>query len=79
VKPLLVRSVAILQVSKKNTKSGESEKNQLLNSGDFLSGEKLKKQEISAKIRRFGNPGNASTACPSVTESRFFTLSVQYI
>jgi len=42
---------------RKVKKSGENDKNQLLISGDFLPGEKLKKQEIPGKIRRFGNPG----------------------
>jgi hypothetical protein len=49
VKLLLTRRVTIFQVLEKKRnqeKSGESEKNQLLKSGDFLSGEKLKNQEI---------------------------------
>ncbi len=40
----------------KKQKSGESPQNQLLNSGEFLPGEKFENQETPGQIRRFGNP-----------------------
>jgi hypothetical protein len=42
---------------KNQEKSGENLKNQLLNSGEFSSGENFKNQESPDQIRRFGNPG----------------------
>jgi hypothetical protein len=42
----------------KKQKSGESPQNQLLNSGEFLPGEKFENQETPGQIRRFGNPGH---------------------
>ncbi len=39
-------------------KSGESPQNQLLNSGEFLPGEKFENQETPGQIRRFVNPGS---------------------
>jgi hypothetical protein len=44
----------------KSGESGENLKNQLLKSGDFLSGEKYENQETPGEIRRFGNPGAQS-------------------
>ncbi len=41
---------------KNQEKSGENLKNQLLNSGEFSSGEKFKNQKSPDQIRRFGNP-----------------------
>jgi hypothetical protein len=38
-------------------KSVENLQNQLLNSGDFRSGETQKNQETPDQFRRFGNPG----------------------
>jgi hypothetical protein len=55
----LVESIANNQVGKKTKnqeKSGKNVENQLLKSGDFLSGEKSKNQESPGQIRRFGKP-----------------------
>jgi hypothetical protein len=55
----LVKIIANNQVGKKTEnqeKSGKNVENQLLKSGDFLSGEKSKTQESSGQIRRFGKP-----------------------
>jgi hypothetical protein len=46
-----------MKTIKNQEKSGENLKNQLLNSGEFSSGEKFKNQESPDQIRRFGNPG----------------------
>jgi hypothetical protein len=55
----LVKIIANNQVGKKTEnqeKSGKNVENQLLKSGDFLSGEKSKNQESPGQIRRFGKP-----------------------
>jgi hypothetical protein len=55
----LVESIANNQVGKKTKnqeKSGKNVENQLLKSGDFLSGKKSKNQESPGQIRRFGKP-----------------------
>ena len=46
----------ICQNIENQEKSGENPQNQLLNSEEFLPGEKFENQETTGQIRRFGNP-----------------------
>jgi hypothetical protein len=56
-----VQNVAKIDAAKKTKnqkKSGDNLQNQLLNSGEFLPGDRYENQETPGQIRRFGNPGS---------------------
>jgi hypothetical protein len=59
----LIQNIDKIEISEKfqnQKKSVGNLQNQLLNSGEFWSGEKLKNQETPGQIRRFRNPGNVN-------------------